>query len=169
MIVRLIPIFLVAWCAAICGAQNASGVREQVVYRNAEYDFCFTLPAGWTGYAIVAEQWKGEWIGDAPRPDSAKDLEGPKLLIRHPKWTSSEPREDIPIMVFSVAQWEWIAAEKVSVSAAPIGPTELGRNAKYIFALPARYEFDEKEGVDEVVELMNHHPLRAPCPATESN
>jgi hypothetical protein len=68
-------------------------------------------------------------------------------------------------MVFTLAQWRLVATEKVGVSAAPIGSTELGRNAKYVFALPPRYEFDEKEGVEEVVQVMSHHPLRAPCPA----
>jgi hypothetical protein len=168
MIVRLALILLLA-CCSDCRAQYAPAAQEQVVYRNPAYDFCFTLPAGWSGFSIVTRNWNGEWIGDAARPASAHDLEGPKILIRHPKWTESAPREDIPIMVFSLAQWKLVAAEEVSVSAAPIGPTELGRNAKFVFALPPRYSFDEREGVDEVVDLMSRHPLRAPCPAAESH
>lgn len=165
--IRTVLIAVLACAAAACGAQNTSAAPQRVVYRNAKYDFCFSLPPSWSGYSIVPQRWNGQWIGDAPRPASEKSLDGPKILIRHPKWTSSAPREDIPIMVFSLAQWMLVAAEKVSVSAAPIGPTELGRNRKYVFALPPRYEFDEEKGVEEVVELMNHHPLRAPCPAGE--
>lgn len=138
-------------------------VSDQIVYRNLAYGFCFELPASWSGYSIVTEQWQGEWLGDHSQAPSGKELTGPKILIRHPKWTRALEREDIPIMVFSRAQWKLVEAEQMSVSAAPIGPTELGRNTKYVFALPARYEFDEKKGVEEVVELMQHHRLEAPC------
>jgi hypothetical protein len=170
MIFRWVTIFLLAWCAASCGAQSTnSAAHGRIVYRNSAYDFCITLPASWPGYSIVAEQWKGDWIADKPRPAPGLDLEGPKILIRNSSWTSAAPREDIPIMVFSLEQWKLIEAEQVSVSAAPIGPTELGRNQAYVFALPPRYDFDQREGVEEVVELMNHHPLKAPCPAAEAH
>jgi len=31
--------------------------------------------------------------------------------------------------------------EKFHIGAAPINPSELGRNTKYVFALPARYNY----------------------------
>ena len=165
MVIRPVRVVLLLFWGT-CGFQNlAGGAPEPVVYRNVAFDFCFTLPADWSGYSIVNDEWKGQWIGEGSRPASGPPLEGVEILIRHPKWTSSAPREDIPIMIFSIAQWKLVAAEEVGVSAAPIGPAGLGRNAKYVFALPPRYSFDEKEGVEEVVDLMNHHPLRAPCPA----
>jgi hypothetical protein len=161
---RSVLVFLLISCVAVSEAQEARApASDQIVYRNSAYGFCFDLPASWSGYSIVTEQWQGEWIGDHSQAPSAKELAGPKIIIRHPKWTKTSQREDIPIMVFSRAQWKLVAAEEISVGAAPIGPTELGRNTKYVFALPARYEFDEKEGVEEVVELMQHHPLQAPC------
>jgi len=169
MISRSVTVFFLVWCAAACGAQTANApTHDRIVYRNSTYDFCVTLPASWTGYSIVTGEWTGEWIADSPRPAVGLNLKGPKLLIRHPKWTASVPREDIPIMVFSLDQWKLVAAGQMSVSAAPYGPTELGRNEKFVFALPPRYDFDQREGVEEVVQLMNHLPLHAPCPAAES-
>jgi hypothetical protein len=54
-------------------------------------------------------------------------------------WTEDNPMQDIPIMVLTLDQWGEVTAEKISVGAAPIPPSELGRNNKYVFALPARY------------------------------
>lgn len=164
MRLRSLLVFLLLSCMAVSRAQETRApAGGQIVYRNSAYGFCFELPASWSGYSIVTEQWQGEWLGDHSQAPSAKELTGPKILIRHPRWTKASQREDIPIMVFSLAQWKLVEAEQMSVSAAPVGPTELGRNTKYVFALPARYEFDEKRGVEEVVELMQHHPLEAPC------
>ena len=64
-------------------------------------------------------------------------------------------------MVFTLAQWRLIESEAMAVSAAPIGPTELGRNSKYVFALPARYNFAYLPGWEEVDEILQHDPLQA--------
>ena len=63
------------------------------------------------------------------------------LSIRHPLWTKENPRQDIPIMVFTVEQWNVLQKGDFSVSAAPIGPSKLGSNYAYVFALPARYNY----------------------------
>ena len=60
------------------------------------------------------------------------------ISIRHPQWTAENPRQDIPIMIFTIEQWNSLQQEKFHIGAAPIGPTELNRNEKYVFAIPAR-------------------------------
>jgi hypothetical protein len=35
------------------------------------------------------------------------------LSIRHPLWTKQNPRQDIPIMVFALAQWQLIEADEI--------------------------------------------------------
>ncbi|HWQ71164.1 MAG TPA: hypothetical protein VN370_02480 [Desulfitobacteriaceae bacterium] len=40
-------------------------------------------------------------------------------------------------MIFTLAQWNTVQGEELSVGAAPIAPSELGKNSKYVFALPA--------------------------------
>lgn len=77
-----------------------------------------------------------------------------KFIIRHPKWTADAPRQDIPIMVFTLDQWDQIINEKIAVSAAPLPPSELGRNSKYVFALPARYNFAFITGYEEVDQII---------------
>jgi hypothetical protein len=139
---------------------QASPKSRSVIYRNAQFGFTFSLPRGWEGYRIVMRSWTG---GD---PDGRVMVErgverGPEILIRHPKWTSADPREDIPIMVFTRAQWELVKKEKIVVSAAPFGPSELGSNGRYVFALPPRFDYDELTGFEEVDAIVRSHPLHA--------
>ena len=66
-------------------------------------------------------------------------------------------------MVFTHAEWKLVTEEKLIVSAAPIGPSELGSNARYTFALPPRYNFDYATGWQEVESLVQHKSFHAPC------
>ena len=130
---------------------------ETQQYVNTQYGFSISLPSTWKGYTVVAENWTGTMVDNSKSPS----IQGPKLLIRHPLWTLENPRQDIPIMVFSKDQWNLIVNEKLSVGAAPIGPSELGRNANYIFALPARYNFAYATGFEEVQQIIYNKSFKA--------
>lgn len=131
--------------------------ETSVEYRNTQYGFVFSLPLSWEGYSIVISSWEGSPV-DGPVNQVIK---GPEIIIRHPLWTSKNPRQDIPIMVFTFDEWNLISQEKLSIGAAPIGPSELGRNTNYIFALPARYNFAFPTGFEEVEKIIESKPLRA--------
>jgi hypothetical protein len=64
-------------------------------------------------------------------------------------------------MVFTLDEWNQVQQEKISVSAAPFGPSELGRNQQYVFALPPRYDYDFLTGFEEVEKIMQDNPLKA--------
>jgi hypothetical protein len=139
------------------GQQSASAnatkarPRKSIVYKNKKYRFRFSLPRSWNGYSIIVEEWHG-----------SSDQTGPEILIRHPLWTEANPRQDIQIMVFTLAQWDLIDKGELVVSAAPVGPGELGRNAQYVFAVPPRYSAADLVGCDEVIEIIQHssqHPF----------
>lgn len=130
---------------------------DTVVYSNTDYGFDFRLPSNWNGYAILADMWQG-----SPLTEGLDLLNsGPKLIIRSPQWTSDNPIYDIPIMVFTVAQWEAVQKEQLAVSAAPVPPTELDRNDSYIFALPPRYDFYDLPGLADVTAILSGNPLTA--------
>jgi hypothetical protein len=152
-----VSILFVLLAAVSSRASAQSDAAPSIEYRNAKYGFCFSLPASWNGYSILSEQWKGS------APGSQNFIHGPELRIRPPKWTKENPYEDIPILVFTHAEWKLVTQEKLIVSAAPIGPSELGSNARYIFALPPRYNFDYATGWQEVESLIQHKSLQAPC------
>nr|WP_216855636.1 S-layer homology domain-containing protein [Paenibacillus qinlingensis] len=135
-----------------------TGQVSQTVYENSQYGFRFTLPDSWKGYTIVTDKWEGLSIGD---PQGDKIVEsGAKLNIRHPQWTAEQPRQDIPILVFTVDQWNKLQQDKFHIGAAPIGPSELTRSDKYVFALPARYNFAYPDGYQEVEDILKNNPIQ---------
>jgi hypothetical protein len=129
-----------------------------VEYRNTQFGFSFSLPASWKGYSIVTDRWQGYIYG---QQGDELAQQGPLISIRYPLWTFANPRQDIPIMVFTFAQWDSLQRNEFHIGAAPIGPSELGRNAQYVFALPARYNFAFSTGWEEVQKILEDHSLRA--------
>jgi hypothetical protein len=126
-----------------------------VEYVNSEYGFTFSLPETWRGYTVVKNAWNGEAMAqNTPQ-------KGPKLLMRNPKWTADFPYEDIPVLVFTISQWESYVAEGFSISPAPIPATELARNNKYVFALPPRWNYDYSKGYEEADSIVKSEPLKA--------
>ncbi|BCN31919.1 hypothetical protein [Anaeromicropila herbilytica] len=136
---------------------NTTQVKTNIIYSNTKYGFDFTLPASWEGYSVLTEDWQGTAIsGD----DTGKVVEsGKEIILRHPRWTKADPYQDIPIMVFSLKQWNQVVKEEIALGAAPIGPSKLGSNSKYVFALPARYNFAYPTGYEEVEKIMESNPL----------
>jgi hypothetical protein len=128
--------------------------HDSSAYTNHEYGFKFALPESWKGYTIVTDKWEGSAPGSAE-----VDETGPMIIIRHPDWKAEEPRQDIPILILTLAQWDALQQEKFHIGAAPIGPSELGRNDKYVFALPARYNFEFLKGYEEVEQILESNPL----------
>ncbi len=146
---------------AVIACLSVTGVREEtgsIVYKNTEYGFTFALPSGWKGYAILTDRWEGLSLEEGHQGEVTET--GPIIVIRHPQWTSENPRQDIPVMVFTVDQWNSLQQEKFHIGAAPVGPSELGRNSSYVFALPARYNFAFPTGYEEVEDILNSHPLK---------
>lgn len=138
---------------------KATTNQSSIVYSNSKYGFSFSLPESWRGYTIVRSTWEGAAVGDQ---STEKIVEtGLIISIRHPQWTAQSPRQDIPIMVFTIHQWNSLQKEKFHIGAAPIGPRELGRNNRYVFALPARYNFSFPTGYEEVESILDGNPLTA--------
>jgi len=131
--------------------------NSSVVYKNTQYGFSFSLPDSWKSYTIITDQWEGYPLSQ--QGNTAVET-GPLLSIRHPQWTKEKPRQDIPILIFTISQWNSLQKEEFHIGAAPIGPRELGRNTKYVFALPARYNFAFPTGFEEVENILAGEPLQ---------
>ncbi|MBU4338871.1 hypothetical protein KKB43_02295 [Patescibacteria group bacterium] len=118
-------------------------------YRNEKYEFEVTLLDSWKGYSTLTESWSGTTLDG-----NSAQYQGPKIIVRNPKWTESQIWQDIPILVFTKDEWQLIEAENLNISAAPIGPSKLGENQKYVFALPSRWVgFDDALGQNEAQEI----------------
>lgn len=131
---------------------------NSILYINTQYGFTFRLPKSWQNYTIVTTNWQGLAIVG---PQSGQVVQsGAIISIRSPQWTQAVPRQDIPVMVFTLSQWTSLLREEFSVGAAPIPPSELGRNSLYVFALPARYNYAFPAGFEEVETILNGKPLQ---------
>ncbi len=121
--------------------KDAPSPGTTITYNNTTFGFEMILPDTWQGYTVTTEKWEGQTFDASGNVD--KNYSGSKLVIHNPKGAAWQ---SIPIMIFTIADWQ---AEPV-VSAAPIGPTELARNQKYVFALPPRWVgFTDTQGQDE--------------------
>lgn len=123
-------------------------------YTNNEYGFSIALPDSWNGYNEILGQWEARDVGSGDVIDH-----GPIFTLRHPKWTEENKREDMPIMIFTPLQWASVQSGNISLGAAPIPPSVLGKNSKYVITLPARYNYDYKTGFEEVDQLV--HTLKS--------
>ena len=133
--------------------RKAGAVKYQ-----SPYGFCFSLPEDWKGFSIAADHWEGF---TSCSTGSCKVTQGPLVIIRNPKCAQPNSCADIPIMVFTLEQWKHLG--EFQVSAAPFPPGELGRNRKYVFALPARYNYGFLDGWEQVDSILKGHALHAPC------
>ena len=131
-----------------------TSVATSIMYRNTKYGFTFTLPLSWTGYTIVNGTWQG-WSSASGKVVQT----GPLLSIRHPLWTTANNRQDIPILIYTLPQWTALGNEVFNMGAAPIPPSELARNANYVFALPARYNYAFPTGYQEVEQILQGKPI----------
>ncbi len=125
-----------------CQNDTASTIE----YRNTMYGLAVSLPTTWNGYAAATTAWT------ATTPKGP--LSGPLVTIAHPRSTVSSPRQDIPLMILTLDQWDASIKQDWSFGAAPIGPRELARNARYVVALPARYNYAFPAGFEEVESII---------------
>ena len=137
--------------------ESDSRYTETILYENTEFGFTFSLPKSWEDYKIVTSSWEGT---TTDKQKSGIVEIGPVLSIRHPQWTEEKPRQDIPIMIFTLAQWSSLENGDFHIGAAPIGPTKLGKNNKYVFAIPARYNYAYPDGFREVEDILKNEPLQ---------
>lgn len=122
---------------------------QNLQYKNNQYGFSIDLQNDWKGYQVLNKTWEGT--------DLTNDLKvrGPMIVLRHPKWTDSNHYEDIPVMVFTSSQWNWLLAGHISLGAAPILPSKLAQNNLYFFALPARYNYEYASGWEEADQIVH--------------
>lgn len=136
---------------------NSAPVGEDAnsVYQNAIYGFKLQLPPSWPSYTTVSGRWEGRDV-----ESGLVAATGPQISLRDSRWSEANPRQDIPIMIFTLEQWDSLHKGGFHIGAAPIDPRELGRNGSYVFALPARYNFAFPEGYEEVEKTLADHPLQ---------
>ena len=146
------------WQLSYNSYQYDSNVLEnsdEQTYVNNSFGFSIGLPESWSGYTVnqIKEDIydiSGKTTTNNGVVDSFQVIE-----LHHPLESADNPREVMPIMIFTLTQWAHIENQEWSVGAAPIPPSFLGQNSQWIMALPARYNYDFKPGWEEVDQLVH--------------
>lgn len=141
----------------------------EITYANEQFGFSVALPQSWTGYTVVNQKEDIYDLTGATKGNNGVIAQFPIFSIQHPLSTLAVPRQDIPVMVFTTGQWRHIIAGDYNVGAAPIPPSELAHNSRYVFALPARYNYAFPEGFEEVERILAGKPVTAFEPAWLQN
>jgi hypothetical protein len=147
---------MVTFTVAGCCAPNSSKRLHDLplCYHNSQYDFTFSLPASWRGYGVVIQQWAVQRYLDISDRLVVTER-GPILVLRHPKWTASDPCQDIPILVFTRRQWETHHPGNVGAGGVD---EEINHNAKYVFAISSRYNADDSvKGWKETSDVVKRN------------
>jgi hypothetical protein len=115
-------------------------LARSFIYRNTQYGFSLSMPLSWRGFTTQVHKLQM----CATEGSNGHVQYASEITFRNPDWRADNRYEDIPIMVFTPTQWKLVSGDdpKCSVSAAPFGPGELGRNSKYVFAVPPRWNYD---------------------------
>ncbi len=131
---------------------------KNVEYRNTDYGFSFALPESWRGYKVVVDKWTGDAIGD--ELGEVAYTSGPVISIHNPQETIQNSYQNIPIMIFTLDQWTDLQDDRFHIGATPMNPTELDRNSRYVFALPARYNYSFPPGFEEVDQIIQSQAIK---------
>jgi len=80
------------------------------------------------------------------------------ITLRHPRWQASAPYQDIPILVFTPAQWDALHHGGLWPSLFAGGiMDEIWHNRKYVFAMSSRYNWGELNGTREVGGIVEQN------------
>jgi hypothetical protein len=113
----LLAVLLAAGCSMV-----SSSSSFPLQYQDPGTGFSISLPASWRGFSVA--------------PQKPERIPGVKtLVIRHPRWSTSEPYQDILVFAPNIEQW----ADGRGIALAAGGyDMELYRNSKYVFAVNNR-------------------------------
>jgi hypothetical protein len=138
---------------------NTTPTENPLEYTNTDYGFTVSLPEDWKGYSVVTGTWQAD--SSVSSASETTTIQGPMISLRNPSWTEAVPYQDIPVMIFTKAQWAQIQNNEFHIGAAPINPSELAHNDTYVFGLPARYNYAYRPDWQEVDQLLQNHAVQA--------
>lgn len=131
-----------------------------IIYKNKQYSFLFTLPSDWNGYTILNKTWKG-----VDRNGKIMAT-GPAIVIRNPEWTSQTPYADISLLVLSFDQLSSFQNSKFSVNGFSGGTISGGNGCfmfgtvKYVFLAPEFLNSTSLPGASDILKILYNNPLQ---------
>ena len=151
---------IAALLATGCGSMDVGGQPSGLPLRFhcAQYGLTFFLPASWRGYSVSTQQLEDATYSPA---EDKQIIVGytPWITLRHPQWQDSTPYQDIPILIFTRAQWDALHHGSLWPSLFAGGTMdELWHNQRFVFAMSSRYNADDSvSGWKEVAEIIGQN------------
>jgi hypothetical protein len=150
---------------APASSNGGNTTSTSVSYSNTAYGFGVKLPGDWDSYSVKNLEWNGQ-IENTNGTPSTKTDSGAQIEISAPP--AAADGQPIPVMIFTHHQWDLVSAayghdltgesststEFMNIGAAPIGPFKLGENSKYVFAIPARYNYAFPPGYEKTDTII---------------
>lgn len=121
---------------------TTTNLNTDIVYKNEKYGFSLLLGKDWENFQNV---------------DSEVQF-GRMVKLSKNLSATATPVAFIPILVYPIEKWrEWEGNNFDGYpTAAPMGPTERGRNGMYVFATAPRYNYSFLSGFEEVEEIIKN-------------
>jgi hypothetical protein len=158
----IITALLTTGCGSLNALNQPSGLPLR--YHNAQYNLTLFLPASWRGYSVSVQQLEDEIY--SPTEDK-QILVGhtPMITLRHPQGQDSAPYQDVPILVFTRAQWDALHHGGLWPSFFAGGVMdELWHDQGFVFALSSRYNWGELTGAKEVADILEQNRVANKMP-----
>jgi hypothetical protein len=153
--ISVVAALLVTSCRTTNVSSPPSGMT--VRYHNTQYGLTFLLPTSWRAYSVAVRDVEGQRYS----PTEGRQIivgHTPMITLRHPQSQAATRYQDIPILVFTRAQWDALHRGEFWPSLFAGGATdELWHNQRFVFAMSSRYNWEELEGSKEVVEIIEHN------------
>jgi hypothetical protein len=129
-----------------------------VFYRDGRYGLTFFLPASWRGYSVSIQQIEDTTYSTA-QDEQITVGQTAMITLRHPQWQARAPHQDIPILIFTRAQWDALHHGELWPSIFAGGTMdELWHSPRFVFAMSSRYNStDEVSGRKEVAEIVKRN------------
>jgi hypothetical protein len=144
---RLCSSIAIALLASGCVSAPKHPPALPLCYDSKECGLAVFLPATWQGYSVLIQQWDSE------------TGHGPMITLRHPRWKARAPYQDIPILVFTRAQWDSLHQGQLWPSLYTGGVMyEMWHNQEYVFGISSRYNAaDDVQGWKEVAWIVEQN------------
>lgn len=154
--ISVIAVLLATGCSSRKTAKYPDGLP--VCYHNWQNGLTFYLPASWRGYSVSIMQLEDQKY--SPAQDERITVSyTPMITLQNPTSCESSPYQDIPILVFTRAQWDDLNHADLWPSYFAGGVMdELWHNQKYVFAMSSRYNAeDDVRGCAEVARIIEQN------------
>lgn len=126
-------------------------IDDSIEYKNNQYGFAVNLPKEWDGFQVIEEVQNSESV----LHELFRELDEKYsiLRIRHPKWTTDIPYQDIVFVIFRTEEWNKNANLVTNGNLDKL-PEVVLSNREFLLAVDPGYYNMEMKGYPNVLKVL---------------